>query len=150
MLSKEVRSALEAELEALRVRRARLTERLDVKIQAIEAVLALEEEPAEAWPTTTVQSWATAAAAVAAKKQEAEAEVSFRDRIRAALAERPGSTPPEVATYLEKAGVSVSGTTPLRTRIGNEMFRMYERGFLAKRENRYWIAPDTTETARSS
>lgn len=137
MLSQEVRDALQAELEHLRIRRAKIVAGIDKRILAIEAVLAPEPEGL----ATASQQLPLKAVAPAVPEG---AETGFRDKIRAVLAEHPNSGAPEVTRYLEQQGVQATGATRLGVRVANELFRMAQRGHLRKRKARYSL-PETVE-----
>jgi hypothetical protein len=131
MLSQDVRDALQAELDHLTIRRKKITERIDERIAALEAVLA----PADDLLGETQQL--RLKDVPAPSNGNGNGEMSFRDHLRAVLAEHPNLTAPEVALEVIRRGVRPGGETPIGTRVANELFRMAQRGQIDKRNKRY-------------
>lgn len=156
MLSKEVRSAIEAEVEHLRIRRKKLTERLDAKIAALELALTPDEDDGPVQlPLNAVKNTASLNVTLAPVKVQGKGKVGnapkppmlgFRSAIRDYLAEHPQSKPGEVARALAEGGFRPAGTTPLSTRVANEMSRMAGADLLVKNGPRYSL-PDGSAAA---
>lgn len=134
MLSRDVREALQAELDSLRIRRKKITERLDDRIAALEAVLAPDDDllggTSRQMPLTEVDR-------IAPNGNGHHGTGNFRDHLRAVLADHPNISAPQVTEHLKLLGIRPGGETPIGTRVANELFRMAQRGQLVKRNARY-------------
>ena len=139
MLSQDVREALGAELEHLRIRRKAITERLDQDIAALETVLRQDG----GFPEQGVLSIPAATGTGSAPINGPLAGKGCRDAIRMVLTSFPNSKAAEISTKMGEMGWSPSGSTSLKVRVGSELHRMRKQKLVVKRGSRFSLPPAT-------
>lgn len=136
MLTQDVRDALSAELEHLRIRRKKLTERLDQKIAAIEALVSTQDDE---------DGQALLPLGNAGKTNGPLAGKGCREAIKAVLSAYPNLKPAEIAAKMDEMGWAPNGSTPIKVRVGSELHRMRKQKMLVKKGARLSLAPTAVE-----
>jgi hypothetical protein len=144
MLSQDVRDALSAELEHLRIRRKKLTERIDQKIAAIEALLVGQDDDGDqiALPLGNPPGTSTVIGPLTGK--------GCREAIRFVLSSYPQLRPVEVAEKMKELGWAPKGTTPIKTRVSTELHRMRKEKLVTRKGNRISLLLPATSAQEPS
>jgi hypothetical protein len=125
MLSAAVKTELRGELARLQARREAFLARIDAKIAGIRALLADEEEPAEAEDPPRVLVDMSLGFRLRAGE-------GFRPAIRRFVQEHPEVTNRQIIDALAHAGYRVTGRLPLNARVQLETRRMVASGHLRR------------------
>lgn len=137
MLSKEVRDAIEAELEHMKLRKRLVNEKLDARIKALEAVLApVDDFAPQQQPLVSIDN------RVAQVGPDGPlAGKGLREAMRTVLSSYPGGLrPADLAAKIEQLGFQSTGKLPIRTRVWSEIARLRKENRVNKRGKRVvWV-----------